>query len=115
MLMRRALSKLRETSNSYLSLALLERQLAGQSSIGYHLPAQQDEEAGPLDVEELDQNIHASVNMTAGTIGWLEDLTATWDDQLFEFADPDTCTSDSSNLTLVPEGLSLSDMVRADL
>ncbi|KAJ0117911.1 hypothetical protein J7T55_014361 [Diaporthe amygdali] len=95
-------------------VAALERQLAEQSSIEYISPSQQDGESGQLDVEGLEPNIHAGVHMAVGTVGWLDDLTPTWDDQLFEFPEPDT-TSESSNLTLVPESLSLSDMMRADL
>lgn len=99
---------------SHVFTAALERQLAEQSSIEYISPSQQDGESGPLDVEGLEPNIHAGVHMAVGTVGWLDDLTPTWDDQLFEFPEPDT-TSESSNLTLVPESLSLSDMMRADL
>jgi hypothetical protein len=96
------------------STAALERQLAEQNCIEYQPPSQRDEETPALEVDEIDPTIHTNVNVD-GTDGWLEDLTVSWDDQLFDFPGPETSASEASTIPPVPEGLILSDMVRADL
>jgi hypothetical protein len=68
-----------------------------------------------LEVDEIDPNIHTEMNVGVGTDGWLDDLTVSWDDQLFDFPGPDTSASEPSTAPSIPESLNLSDMVRADL
>ncbi|OHE96496.1 all development altered-6 [Colletotrichum orchidophilum] len=103
------------TEHSHLPAAVLERQLAEQSKTETTIPDPGNDPTRPHDAGEISSSVPASEDMITGTVSWLDDLAATWDDQLLELPEISGSTAESPKLAPMAEDPGLSDMVQADL
>ncbi|KXH62208.1 hypothetical protein CSAL01_10593 [Colletotrichum salicis] len=96
-------------------VAILERQLAEQNKTEVTISDSGNGAVPPHDVGDKPSSLPTSADIITGTVSWLDDLAATWDDQLLELPEIHGSGAESPKPTPVAEIPGLSDMAQADL